>query len=385
MAERLATLGQLAAGVAHEISNPAAYALTNLEELGARLKKLKLQLGTAELPHEAPVFETLSRIEEMVTDSLDGVSKISAIVSELQQFTHTRAGTTTWTDLAEVARAAVQLTRNRVRHRCNLITNVLPTSRFVADQVKLVQIAINLIDNASRVLEPHDTLRVTTGSDTTSGDSWLIVEDNGPGVPEALRERIFEPFFSTRSEREGAGLGLTLSLEYAERHRGTLVLEQSEHGARFVLKIPEDTGLAPPLSRAPRHSETRPKVPYHVLLVDDEPALLRAFRRVLESKYRVTIATSGQNALDALSTEAEFDAVICDINMPGIDGAEFYRSLVQEHPQLAPRVVFCSGGIFDETTLEFVESTHNPVLNKPIAPSTLLDAVSSFLDERRSA
>jgi CheY-like chemotaxis protein len=265
-------------------------------------------------------------------------------------------------------------------------TNLDPTRRFVADQGKLVQVAINLIDNACKALAGGggDTVTVSTGVD---GDvSWLCIEDNGHGVSAELRSKIFEPFFTTDERRAGTGLGLTLSREYAERHRGSLVFEpRTGGGSRFVLRVPSDTGLAVPVSRAPRQSERYTTNSNRVLVIDDEPAVLRAFRRVLSPTYAVTVVNDGLEALQKIRESEGFDAVICDINMPQLGGVDFYRQLELTHPELARRVVFCSGGVFGEEAREFIESTRNPVLHKPLAPQALLDALSGFLNRRRSA
>jgi len=390
LAERLATLGRLAAGVAHEINNPAAYALANLSQLRERTRRLRADLG--KLSQARPdtsvshLQDSLDEIEEMVDDSLEGVTRIATIVGELQQFARSRPHENAWTDLCEVARVAVRLTKNRIRHRCEVHTDLNPTRRFVADQGKLVQVAINLIDNATKALTgaPGDAVSVSTGVD---GDlSWLSIEDNGHGVSEDLRAKIFEPFFTTDARRAGTGLGLTLSREYAERHRGSLDFEpRPGGGSRFVLRVPTDTGLSVPVSRAPRKSEVRSAASNRILVVDDEPAVLRAFRRVLAPTYAVTLVNNGHEALLKIDDSDDFDAVICDINMPQLGGVDFYRQLELNHPELARRVMFCSGGVFGEEAREFIESTRNPMLHKPLEPQALLDALSAFLKGRASA
>jgi CheY-like chemotaxis protein len=257
----------------------------------------------------------------------------------------------------------------------------------VADEGKLVQIAINLIDNALKALDrgPEDNfIRISTGAD--SEGSWLVVEDTGRGVAREIERRIFEPFFTTGSREGGTGLGLTLSLEYAREHRGDLTYERRHpRGSRFTLTVPRDTELTVPVARAPMRSEMVPITKNRILLIDDEPAILRAFRRVLEPSYAVSIATTVKEAFELLDEDGAFDAVICDVNMPDLGGVEFYRRLDLKDPDLARRVVFCSGGVLGEASREFIEATRNPVLHKPLAPDALLEAVGSFLQKRRSA
>jgi CheY-like chemotaxis protein len=151
------------------------------------------------------------------------------------------------------------------------------------------------------------------------------------------------------------------------------------------LTIPRETGLSVPFSRAPLDSRTQPRSFSRVLLVDDEPAILRAYRRVLETHFSVAVAASAGEALSMIGTGEIFDTVVCDINMPELSGVEFYRHLELHDPDLARRVVFCSGGVLGESTRQFIEATRNPVLHKPLAPQALLDALGSFLQKRRSA
>lgn len=394
MSERMATLGQLAAGVAHEVNNPAAYALTNLSQLTSQIRDLAESLTVAlgsprdsASPAAQRCFEALENVDEMVNDSLEGVRRINEIMRELQQFARCHPQQARWTDLSQVAHTAVRLTENRLRHRCRVETEIEPTLRFVADEGKLVQIAINLIDNASKAIEighEDNFIRISTGAD--SARSWLVVEDTGRGVPRHIEARIFDPFFTTGSREGGTGLGLTLSLEYARGHNGDLSYERRHpRGARFTLTIPRDTELSIPVARAPMRSETVPIAINRILLIDDEPAILRAYRRVLEPSYSVTVATTAKAAFDLLDDGSSFDAVICDVNMPELSGVEFYRRLELRDPDLARRVVFCSGGVFGEATREFIEATRNPVLHKPLAPEALLDAVNRFLHKRRIA
>lgn len=387
LAERLATLGRLAAGVAHEINNPAAYALANLSQLQNQVRLLTTELEERLRESAAgtgvSIFEKIAEIEEMVNDSLEGVSRIAAIVAELQQFARSKPHENSWTDLGEVAQIAARLTHNKVRHNAKLHVELGPTKRLVADQGKLVQVAINLIDNASKALPgtANDMIQISTGSERDF--SWLAVEDNGPGVSEELRSKIFEPFFSTDQPARGTGLGLTLSREYAERHRGSLHFEpRHSGGSRFILRIPRETGLDVPVGRAPRNSGFDEATSNRLLIVDDEPAVLRAYRRVLEPTYQVTLVNDGRQALDLIAHDSNFGAIICDVNMPHLGGVGFYQALELSHPDLARRVVFCSGGVFGEETREFIEATRNPVLHKPLSPQALLDALSGFLRQR---
>lgn|SRR5690606_25182691 len=133
-----------------------------------------------------------------------------------------------------------------------------------------------------------------------------------------------------------------------------------------------------------RQGKARGNATARVLVIDDEPTVLRAFRRVLEPTYTVVLASNGRDALTLLRAGSDFDAVICDINMPVLGGVDFFRQLQLSYPDLAQRLVFCSGGAIGAATLEFIESTQNLVLHKPVSPRILLDTLAGFQSSRGS-
>jgi two-component system NtrC family sensor kinase len=217
-----------------------------------------------------------------------------------------------------------------------------------------------------------------TGRD--SARVWLRIADNGPGVPPPLRARIFESFFTTKAEGMGTGMGLAVSRGLVREHGGDLLLEPDlpGGGAAFRLWLPLGGGAgADDATGAEPSAEPGPAA--RVLVVDDEAELAAVMRDMLESAgYEVAEADSGAVALELLR-EARFDAVVCDLLMPDMDGAAFWREASLRHPALANRLLFVTGDVLSLATRRLVEVTGCEVLEKPFAMSELLSCIGALL------
>ncbi|MCB9584102.1 MAG: response regulator [Polyangiaceae bacterium] len=357
--ERLAALGQLAAGVAHEINNPANFVLVNLGQLEERLA------------NQADGEEGRELLA-LCKDSLEGVRRIADIVREMHRFSRMRPLDPQPVQLEEVINAAIRLLAGTMRLHASVETRFEFKQQVVADRSKLLQVLVNLLDNAAKAVGAQGVVRIATQK--LSGRVQVRVEDSGPGIPLDMRERVFEPFFTSRTA--GLGLGLALCREYVRRHSGQLWVEDSSlGGACFVMELPFETGLTvarpEPAENGERQTEGR-RVRF--LLVDDEPQILRAFKRALNQHCEIEVAGSVEAALSVLE-QSEFDAVVCDISMPGLGGVDLYRWLLDNKPELASRLLFCSGGILSPDIEREVARTERVLLQKPIEPLALLHAV----------
>ena len=388
--ERLASLGGLAASVAHEVNNPASFVMANLlsmrEGIGHLVKALEdlSMLGRQGIV-PASVMNLVAEhlgptasIAEMLDDSLEGMHRITSIVRQMQTFSRSEDATepVTPVSLNKVAQWACLLAGPQIRHRARLEQDLEPQLPMLpGHQARLGQVVTNLLVNAAQAIpagRPDDhVVRITTR--THYDEIELHVEDSGPGIPDALRARVLEPFFTTKPVGEGTGLGLSVSADIVRSHRGELLLENREEGGtRAILRFPRNTGLVPTLphpSVPPVDSIRR----LRVLLVDDEPAVTRAYRRLLRD-HDVVIANA-TDALKELERNSRFDAVLCDIMMPDIDGPAFYEILKQRFPHLPDRVVFLTGGVFTDRVQDFVDSVQNRVLSKPVSRERLLEAL----------
>jgi CheY-like chemotaxis protein len=223
---------------------------------------------------------------------------------------------------------------------------------------------------------------VTCGQDAEF--VFLVVEDTGKGIPTEIKDKIFEPFFTTKPRGTGTGLGLSLSAEIIRQHGGSITVESSAgRGSRFEVRLPTDTGLIPRQINTPimRHVERRKR---RIMVIDDEPLLLTACRRMLEPHHEVRLAHDGGEALAILEEDQDFDVLLCDLMMPGVDGAKFYHTLRSQAPELVPRVLFTSGGAVTQQIKEFADQLGPNLLEKPFTSEQLLEAVERTLAQARA-
>lgn len=359
--ERLIGLGRLAAGVAHEINNPLAYVEINLRALE---QESKAALASAPEWGEA------------LQDCLDGVERIQTVISELDSFGRPSFDTGVQS-MNDVASDAARLARSQLRSTTELRLHLGEPSFIFGDKRRLAQVVLNLIRNADQALAAQPG-RIEVFTHSHDGEAWLEVTDNGPGIPAELRERIFEPFFTTKAPDKGTGLGLALSAEIMRRHDGALsLIERGSFGACFRLVLPEVEGgsnvdTTPTLS-PPRQGK--------LLIVDDEVALLNAYRRLLEPTHTIETANSAASAIQILKTRSDFDLLVCDLMMPEMDGPEFFEILKEKWPHLAARTVFSSGAAMSERARSFIDCAHNACLTKPIRPADV-ERILARMEER---
>lgn len=398
--DRLASLGRLAASVAHEINNPSAYVAANLTILLEIFSGWKTLLHALEraAEHSSDVRLLLkehappSRPEEtmdMLRDSLGGLERISTIVRQLRSFARRpeEDEPTEPVSLTEIASWACVLTQVQVSHRARFEKDLDPDlPSFIGRPGRLAQVATNLLVNAAHAIPEGDPeshlVRVSTYAEEDL-TVVLCVEDTGPGMSEVVKRRAMEPFFTTKPHGEGTGLGLAIVADIVRSHHGTIAFEDREGGGtRVLVSMPRDTGLretAPPASSGTREAIGT----LRILLIDDEPSIRRAYRRLL-SPHEV-IAFDADDALNhtLVGGDQRFDVVVCDLMMPGIDGVAIYKRFLEDSPYLASRTIFCTGGAFGERARQFVARTGRPVLEKPVSKDALVDAARAMVERER--
>lgn len=353
LTERLNSLSTMAAGVAHEINNPLSFVMANLNFVGEMLQILTPQPG----------FE-LQELRAAVNEALEGADRVRKIVSSMTPFGRTDDHQRAACDVTRVVQASLNLMRNDLRHRARVLTDLKAVSPVYANEARLSQVVLNLLANAARAIpDGHasaNEVRVTTREE--DGHAVITVQDTGVGISPDVLPRIFDPFFTTRPAGEGMGLGLFLSRGIVQESGGTLDAEStSGQGARFTVKLP----LASVAARAPKAASALGKL--KILVVDDEPAILRSVQRLLSRRHDVSVARSGQEALDMLA-DAAFDVVLCDLMMPALSGMEVWERVDAAQRR---RMVFMTGGTFTERAHDFI-ATHAPeVLMKPFTPADL--------------
>ena len=278
---------------------------------------------------------------------------------------------------------------NRISHRAELVRHLQPLPHIMARQGRLAQVVMNLLVNAADAVEDAGpgAHRITISTRHDGDSIYIDVADTGNGIPDEVRSRVFDQFFTTKAPSKGTGLGLSLCADIVEQHGGTLTFESELGvGTTFSVRVPTGSRQRRADLRAEARKKRTPGAGARILLVDDEPLVLKSTQRSLSPHHDVTGVRGGEQALDILRSNTDFDLVLCDMMMPGVDGVDVYEYLRDNAPQLADRMVFCTGGVFTQRFEQLLESTNNLIIHKPIDVDELRALVAEFIEQhgRRS-
>lgn len=359
--DRMVAVGTLAAGVGHEINNPLSYLLLNLQDLSRRLP------GGA-----IPIDECT----ELLGEAEEATKRIAAIVGSLRALSR-QDETRDHVGVADAARAAISTTAHQANLRAKVTCRVLSDAHVYANEARLTQVFVNLIMNAVHALpDTRDDNRIEVR--VIERDSWVQAEvvDNGEGMTEETAARAFDPFFTTKPAGVGTGLGLSICRETVEAVGGRLEID-SRVGEGTTVRVSLPVASSAPKSRR-RPSPTPMRRAFSVLIVDDEPTLRLAYERVLTRHATVMVAESAREALALLESGRRPDVILTDLMMPKMSGIELYAAVGQRFGDLAPRMLFMSGGAFDPESRRFCARMGDRVLNKPIPFEELVDRVSAW-------
>ncbi len=359
--EKLAALGSLLAGVAHELNNPLSVVVARavlLEEQGVpatQAAALKIRTAAERCARIVRTFLAMARQQPPER----GPVMINDVVSAALDMT----GYTVRTSSIEVA--------------LDLAKDIPP---ILADADQLHQVLLNLIINAQQALQDQPTprrIRVTSRFDALTDVIRITVADNGPGIPAHLRVRVFEPYFTTKPTGIGTGVGLAVSLGIVEAHGGTLTVECStEGGAMFVIALPVGTVGAACTDAKPSGEAIAGR--RKILIVDDEAEIRETLAAILTgAQHQVATVSSGREALERMAAE-HYDVILTDVRMPDLDGRALYREIERRWPERAGRVVFVTGDTLASTVREFAAESGCPVIEKPFLPSDLRRVVAEI-------
>ena len=354
VSERMASVGTLAAGVAHEINNPLTSVAANLELLEEELRSL----GESELQ---------TGLLAMIHDAKAGAERVREIVAGLRGFSRHGDERATAVDVDEVIETAIRMTRSQIRHHARLVRELRAVPPVTADAGRLAQVLINLLVNAAQAIEggraEENTITVRTGRRREA----VVVEivDTGRGIPAEDQERIFEPFFTTKAIGEGTGLGLWICRNIVNGFGGNIEVESTVGKGTSFRVVLEPSAMTPSTAPFGVASSTPPAVARRVLVIDDDPLVARAVSRMLRG-YRVTVVSSGADGLRALAEQSGgFDVILCDVMMPEMTGMDFFDALGAQ-PDVRERIVFMTGGAFTPAARAFLERTPNRRVEKPL-------------------
>jgi len=362
---KMSAIGQLIAGIAHDLNNPLASVAGFAEYL--------VQTGEDIPPR---IVEPLRAIHQ-------DAERASNIVKNLLTFARAQQGGRRPLAIGKVLDVTLMLLNNQllayhVQTKVR-IDNDLPHVEGNATQLQ--QVFVNVITNAAQAIHSSglgSTIFITA-------ERWLdglavTVENDGPSIPEEVADRVFEAFFTTKPEGEGTGLGLSICHGIVTEHGGKIYLLdepiQARSGCAFRIELPgsDSPFLAPTIT---------PQEPQglRVLVVDDEPHILHYMRAALEDwGHSVTVASDGREAMHIITNES-FDVIITDLRMPRVGGKEFFEILAQRRPEAAQQVVFCTGDTVDTDTLSFLENVNRPHIKKPFSLGELRAVLSEAAGE----
>lgn len=362
--ERLATIGQLAAGVAHEINNPMSYLLANLEQMEGMI--------TGAGPDSAA-----PDLQSCLRDALDGAKRIRDIVRDLKTFAHADDESLARVNVKAAVESAINIAYNQIKHRVRLERDLADVPDIVANPGRVTQVVLNLLVNAVQALEGHDPTSQWIRVASRREGEWIRIEvaDSGSGIPEELLPTVFEPFVTTKPPGVGTGLGLSISRGIVRDLRGDITVASApDRGTVFTVMLPLDTGkqLAPVVIPEPVQPAS-----YELLLVDDEPNLLRAYARILGQRHKPTTALGGRQAIEVLERMGpRFDAIVCDLLMPDVDGVDLHGWVKEHQPGLEQHMVFVTGGAATLRAREFLAALPTPWVEKPFEMDELLRRVN---------
>jgi two-component system, cell cycle sensor histidine kinase and response regulator CckA len=382
--EKLASIGQVAASVAHELNNPMAWVMANLEQMRSAAHRLvtAARPGTS---GQVGAYEELLRsidvIDRSCHEALAGVERMRDIVTDLNLFSASNERKPERLDLVEVIELALRMTGPQLSQLCRIERRYGEMPPLVGYPGKLSQVFVNLFLNAAQAMpnrpREDNLVRVTTGFEDSV--HHVEVEDNARGMSPEVAERIFDPFFTTKEEAR-PGIGLWVSRNIIEEQNGTMtVASQLGVGTTFTIRL---RGLDPADLPAPRPppAPPRPSPRGTILFVDDEAMLLNAFARAFEERHDVLVAKSGGEALELLRARGgRVDAIVCDLLMPQMSGMDLYDEVAERFPQLLAKMAFMSGGAFTASARAFVERVDNPKIAKPISLDDLERVIGDLL------
>lgn len=375
VADRLASLGMLAAGVAHEINNPLAAVIANLDLAGESLATLSNRVNSS---------LELEDVSHLLREARDAGGRVQRIVRDLRVFSRAEADTSAPVDIHDVLESVLRMADNEIRHRATVVRDYGEVSPVLGSESRLSQVFLNLVMNAAQALTDgradDNEIRISTRMDER-GRVVVTVADTGEGIDPESMKRLFVPFFTTKRVGIGTGLGLSICHRLITAAGGEITVDnQPGGGAAFHVALRP----APRAARtAPRNSLVRTSAPSHrrgrILMVDDDSCILSFLLRTLEKNHDCTAVSMASDALSRVIGGERFDVILCDLMMPVMNGMELYTELQRSAPEQSHKLVFLTGGAFTAELQAFLATVPNQCIEKPFDIGELREAVRARL------
>jgi len=380
MSDRMASLGMLSAGVGHEINNPLAAVIGNLDIAQRKLAEWLPENGHAAVVGPQAGAE-LREMREVLDDARGAADRIALIVRDLRIFARNEnmATTSLAVDIKRLLDSTTRMAWNELRHRAQVVREYQDVPLVRGSESRLGQVFLNLIVNAAQAIVEGDAesnrIRVAA---RRGAEGTVVVEisDSGCGIPEDALQNLFTPFFTTKPAGVGTGLGLAICQRIVNESGGKIWVESTVgRGTTFFVQLlaaaedaPVRSASIPPSGPAKRRAK--------ILVVDDEPMIVTLVRRTL-SEHEVIGTTHPREALERLRGGESFDVIFCDLLMPQITGMEIYSQLEQHRPECLDRLVFMTGGAFTPAATKFLQNVRNDRVEKPFNAAKLKSLVNA--------
>jgi signal transduction histidine kinase len=384
ISDRMASVGTLAAGVAHEINNPLAVVLGNLQsmskdvqQIARGLESLQDSVGTMSTTRIARLQSTAAALADALRDADEAGERVRTIVRDLRVFSRSEGEIREAVDVHGVLESSLRMARNEIRHRATVVRRFGDVPRVYANEARLGQVFLNVIVNAAQAIPEGKANENTITIATRRLAEMVAVEitDTGGGIAPDLLPRIFDVFYTTKALGVGTGLGLAICDRIVTAMNGRIEAESRlGSGTTIRVVLPRArTGrtLGVPILPSPLDE---PPPPRSVLAIEDEPAVGRTIQRLL-IPHRVIVVTRAREALARIAAGERFDVILCDVMMPELTGMDFHALLREARPDLADQIIFLSGGAFTPRAREFFERIPNPRIDKPIDAAKLRSLV----------
>jgi nitrogen-specific signal transduction histidine kinase/CheY-like chemotaxis protein len=374
LADRLAAIGTLAAGAAHEINNPLTYTLINVEHVLRQLRALAAAGGEVVVDDGS---DSLPQLIRSLEQAADGMQRVRAIVHNLLTFSSGGLAARTLVDVRSIVESSIQMSMHELVHRARVVRDFSDVPPVEANEAALGQVFLNLLVNAAQAIPEGNVqgneVRVTICTDDR-GSAIVEVADTGVGIAPDVLPRIFDPFFTSNKSGRGTGLGLSISHGTIASLHGTIaVSSEVGRGSRFRVSVPAAARwrVDTPSSATRLYPPSRRRV----LVVDDDGLVGEALARALQDDAEVEILIDSRTAVEKLAAGERWDVILCDLMMPTLSGMELYGETLKRAPDAASRFVFMTAGAFTPGARAFVDSVANRCIEKPVDIERLREIV----------
>ncbi len=391
-ADRMASMGTLAAAVVHELNNPLGVAMANLgfalEELSALETALVAGDGEGSVELAARLAQARAQvvaIAEALQEARQGGERARLVVRDLRTFSRADDDHREMLDVRRVLESSINMAYGEIRNRARLVKDYGPIPPVGGSEGRLGQVFLNLLLNAAQAIREgdvdHHCIRVVTRTDE-QGRCVVEVSDTGDGIAPENLPHVFEPFFTTK-QKTSTGLGLSICQSVVAALGGEIAVESGPgRGSTFRVVLPPCS--ADPSARAPdaQSAPVSPPQRGRVLVIDDEPMMARAVQRLLDGEHDVLVTSDPLGAVEQVRRGARFDAILCDLMMPAMSGMDVYEAIARVEMEQARRMVFMTGGAFTPRAARFLETVANPRIEKPLEHAALRAVLRTQMADR---